>query len=121
MYTLVTREDSETLYKTLQSIHMLTSICYEEDFDKYTSTMMSAIVTSVGQLVIDIKTKPNFTQELMKQELTEGMNACLENKALVEDFGEFWLAREDRLVKVVEAIAEGMMKKMIHDYQAINN
>lgn len=121
MYTLISKEKADTLYKSLQSVHVLSAIYYSDDFEKYSQVMVSAIVETVGQLVNDIKDKPNFSQELMKQELTEGMNACLENKALTDEFGDFWLAREDRLVKVVETIAEGMMTKLIHDYQAINN
>ena len=57
----------------------------------------------------------------MKKELTEGMNKCLENAALVEEFGELWMAREGKLVEIVETIADTLVKKMLADYQAINN
>jgi len=121
MYTLITKDDCELLYKRLQSAHVVGALISGEDFEKYTQFMMSAIIKSVGQLVSEIHEKPNFSQELMKMELTEGMNACLENKELTDEFGELWLARENRLIEVVETIANSVMDKLISDYQATFN
>lgn len=121
MYTLITKEDSELLYKKLQSAHVIYAVVCGEDFEKYTEFMMIAIIKSVGELVSGITDKPNFSEKLMKEELTQGMNKCLENSALVEEFGELWMAKENRLVEIVETIADSIFKKMLADYQAINN
>jgi len=117
MYTLIKQEAAETLYKQLQSAHVVGALINREDFEKYTHFMMTAIIKAVGQLISEIKDEPNFSEELLKKEMTEGMNACLENKEITDEFGELWLARENRLIEVVETLADSVLA----DYQATFN
>jgi len=121
MNHLVSKEEIETLYAKLSIAHMWGILISNDDMDKYSTFITNAIIMTTGEVLSEKVESAIFTKELLWSELTEGMNGCLQNKELVAEYGELWLAKDETLVELLQLIADGMATAIIGQYQAMYN
>lgn len=119
MNKILSTEDIVLLYKRLSTAHNIISQYFTCPSDKYNEFIISVITECVGNLVSQKESEfGELDAEQLKNELTHGMNSCLLNKELTDEFGVLYLAEDDNLVVILEKIGEKMLEQLFLEFMS---